>query len=252
VNMQATGGDTHGQLEMRIFGLPLAMINRLTTIGPIMNQIRGQNTISVAVGNDGDALTTIFAGTIDRAWADFQAAPDVVLNISSLAALAAAVRPVAASSYKGSADVATIMKDLADHMGFAFENYGVTAKLSNPYFPGTAYAQMLQCARAANINATVDTNSLIIWPKNGVRGTDSPLVSPQTGMVGYPVFASDGMELTSIFLPGAKLGGSITVDSSLTAAVGPWYLFSVSHTLESLKPGGAWFTSMRCYRTKPT
>ncbi len=249
VDINASGGDQQGQLFARIYGLPIEMINRLTSIGPVQTQIRGKNSIQIAAGDDdGSALTTIYLGTIDTAWGDFQSAPDVALNITALSALAAAVKPVAAVSYKGAADVPTIMKALADTMGFAFTNNGVAGSLSNPYFYGTALEQMRQCARAANIQATVDNGNLVIWPRNGARASAVPIISPDTGMIGYPRFSSGGLELDMMFRPEAILGGQINVQSAFSVASGVWNTYSVQHRLESLKPGGAWFTSVKCYR----
>lgn len=247
-NMAAVGGDAQGQLEMRIYGLPLATINQLTVIGPVNNEIRGQNRVSVSAGNDGETLTKLFEGTIDQAWGDFAAAPDVGFNITAYSALVAAVKPVAANSYKGAADVAGIMSDLAKAAGFTFENNGVNAKLNNPYFPGTALDQIKACARSADISYTIDRGVLAIWPKGKARGGAIPLVSPATGLVGYPTFSSNGLGIKSMFLPGAKMGGQIKVDSSLTVACGTWNIFSVVHNLESLNPNGAWFTFLNCSR----
>lgn len=246
--MAAVGGDAQGQIQLRIYGLPLATINRLTSIGPIATEIRGKNRVMVAAGDDGSALSTIFEGTIDQAYGDFQSAPDVALNINALSALGAAVKPVGASSYKGSIDAAVVLANLAELMGFAFENNDVSVQLSNPYFPGTALDQVKACARAANIRYTIDRNILAIWPKNGVRQGEVPIVSPATGLVGYPVFSSAGLGVTSIFQPSVRQGGQIEVVSSLGVACGVWNIFNVLHRLESERPNGPWFTFMNCYR----
>lgn len=248
-NMAAVGGDAQGQLELRLYGLPLETINRLTTIGPVKTEIRGKNSISVSAGNDGEALTKLFEGSIDQAWADFAAAPEVALNITAYSALVAAVKPVAASSYKGAADVGGIMADLAKLAGFTFENNGVSVKLNNPYFPGTALDQIKACAKAADISYTIDRGVLAIWPKDNARGGDVPLLSPERGLVGYPTFSSNGLGIQSMFLPGAKMGGQIDIESSMNVAAGRWNIFSVVHNLESQKPNGAWFTFINCYRT---
>lgn len=246
-SIAAAGGDAQGQLQLRIYGLPISMINQLTTIGPIATQIRSKNTVLVAAGDVGSALTTVFEGTIDTAYGDFQGAPDVALNINALSALAAAVKPVGANSWKGSVDVAVIMETLADTMGFVFENNGVTAQLSNPYFPGTALAQVKACAKAANIRYSTDLGTLAIWPKNGFREGDIPIISKETGMVGYPLFSSNGMSVHSIFIPNIKGGSKVTVQSTLSVANGTWIVGNVVHNLESERPGGAWFTQLACY-----
>ena len=48
------------------------------------------------------------------------------------------------------------MADLAKIMGLAFENNGVDARLSKPYFDGTALTQVRTCAQAAGITTRLE------------------------------------------------------------------------------------------------
>jgi hypothetical protein len=240
-------GDAQGQLQLRMYGLPLSMINQLTTIGPVMAE-RRNNRILVAAGIDGGPMSTVFQGTIDSAYGEFQGAPDVVFNVTGLAAAIQAVKPVNAVSYRGPTDVATIMQSLATTMGFAFENNGVQVQLSSPYFSGTAYQQAKTCARAANIYFTIDRGTLAIWPKTAARANDPVPVYPGVGSVGYPVFSGNGIVVTTEFNPDFQLGGRVDVTSDLTVANGIWNIYSVVHELESESPGGPWFSQVGCYR----
>lgn len=248
VSMRSYGKDSMGALQMRIFGLPLEMISKLTSIGPIATQMRGQNRLQVYAGDDGDELAMIFDGTIDTAWGDFNSAPDVALNISGYAGYKDALTPIAPSSYKGSADVADVLAGLAKTMGLAFERNAVSVQLSNPYFPGTALEQVKSACRAADILWSIDNGILAVWPRKGSRGVPTPILSSATGLVGYPTFTSSGLSLKSIFTPTAKQGGKVQVDSSITAASGTWVIFTVVHELESETIGGSWFTGIECGR----
>lgn len=243
----AVGGAAQGALNMRVFGMPLDLMQRLTTVGAIANTIRGANKVQVAAGDEGGALTTIYEGTIDSAYGDFNAAPDVAYNITALSALTAAMKPVGASSYKGATDVATIMRDLASKAGYAFDDHGVQVTLASPYFPGAVYQQIQACARAANIGYTVDRGTLHIWPKSSARGGEVPLLSPETGMIGYPAFSSVGLQVSSLFTPTAALGGRVDIKSLLKVANGRWRIARVQHDLQSETPGGHWFTQLELY-----
>lgn len=238
------GGDAMAAAQVRIFGLPLDMINQLTAVGPINSTVRLQNSMLVAAGDNETGLKTIFSGTIDQAWGEFQGVPDVPLNVIGAGGLAALVKPVGALSFQGATDVATIMQGLAATMGLTFENNGVTVQLSNPYFSGTALMQCRACARAADINFAIDRGVLAIWPKTGARGGDIPLISVDTDMIGYPTFSSNGLGLTTLFNPDIKPGGYVQVQSTLKVACGKWYVPSVAHSLESETPGGNWFTEI--------
>lgn len=238
------GGAVQAEAQVRIFGLPLDMINQLTRIGPIGNQVR-QNTIRIAAGEEGGAMSTVYMGSIFQAYGDFQKAPEVVLNVLALGSALDAIKPVPPSSYKGSVNVANVMADLAKLMGLTFENNDVSVMLSNPYFPGTAWQQAMDCAQAAGISFSVDLGKLSIWPRNGYRKGSGPIkISPETGLVGYPAFSSRGIVVRSLFNQDVILGGQIEVASDLTAACGLWNVFNIVHTLESETPNGQWFTQV--------
>jgi hypothetical protein len=234
--------------QVRVYGLPLSMINQLTTIGPINTAFRN-NKLLLAVGDDENGMHIMYSGTIGEAHGDFQGMPDVALNILGWAGLYDSVKPVGALSYVGTVDVATIMQELANTMGLTFENNGVQVQLSNPYFPGTALAQVRACARAADINYLIDRDTLAIWPRAGARATtgDLPLISPETGMRGYPMFSSKGITVVTEFNPDIKFGIPVKVRSSLDAANGIWNICELSHSLESEMPDGAWFTQFTAF-----
>lgn len=246
-NIAAHGDNVQGVLQLRIYGLPLAMMNRVMRIGTIGNQ-GPRNSILVEAGDVGGGLSVVYKGTMAQAWADFQSVPEAVLNVMAFSAFDAAVTPVDASSYIGSVDAATVMEDLAKLMELTFENNGVSVMLSNPYYPGTLLAQSDACAHAADIRYTIDRGVLAIWPKNGVRAGDILLVSPETGMVGYPIFSDSGVVINSLFIPNIRNSEQIEVESSLIPSCGIWNVRGVVHTLESEIPDGAWFTQLACGR----
>lgn len=248
--MQEFGGDAMPQAQLRVFGLPLDMVNQLTTIGPINSAIMYRNSVLVAAGDDETGMQTVYSGSIWQAWGEFQGMPDTPLNIIAAGGLAAALKPVDALSFVGPTDVAQIMQTLATTMGLAFENNGVKVQLSNPYFPGTALQQARTCARAADINFAIDRGTLAIWPKKSTpdqaaaRGGDVPLISTATGLVGYPTFSSNGLGLTTLYTPQIKRGGQVQVESSLAVANGKWVVSQLQHSLQSETPGGQWFTQV--------
>lgn len=232
--------------QVRIFGLTSDMLNQLTAVGLVNAAVRWNNTMLLAAGDDETGLTTIFNGGIDESWEDFAGIPDSALEISSMSGLAASLKPVGAISFQGQADVATIMSGLAKTMGLAFEPNGVQVQLANPYFPGTALAQARACARAADIYMTIDRGTLAIWPKTGNRAVqgDVPLISPDTGLIGYPRVASNGISLNTLFNPHVMQGAFIQVQSSRQTACGKWLVSSVTHVLESETPNGPWLTQI--------
>jgi hypothetical protein len=237
-------GEVMAELQLRVYGLTMSMMNQLSTLGRGVPGSQPNNTVSISAGDDVNGMANVFNGTIYQGWADFKGMPDTMFAVSAYSGLFQAVASAPPTSIQGSGDVATIMGQLAKQMGMTLENNGVDVKIANPYFPGSPRQQVEECARAADIYWTIDRNTLAIWPKTGYRSGAIPLISPTTGMVGYPTFNSSGVVVTTLFNPGIKFGSLVQIQSSLTPACGKWSIYSMSHELESQTIGGDWFTRL--------
>lgn len=248
VAVVAYNGDAQAQLQLRIFGLPQDMINKLTVIGPILTE-RRNNRILVAAGDVGEgALTVVYEGTIAQAWADYNQAPEVVFNVVALAAAFEAVRPINARSYRGAVQASAVAQDLAKAMSLAFQNNGVDVALSNPYFPGTALEQLKACARSARFNYAIDRGILAIWPQSGTRAAEPILIEAGKNLLGYPTFTGGGVEFSVLYTPQLGLGNLVQVISVVEAAHGEWIVVSIVHQLEAEVPGGSWVSRILCQR----
>jgi hypothetical protein len=219
-------------------------MNQLTTIGPVAPAMRAKNSVALRAGDD-RGMTSIYEGSIITAWADYNAAPDVAFNVLAQAGAVNALKPVPPTSASAeSVDVAELMAALAQTMGLHLENNGVNLRIPTPYLERSALAQVQVLAGAAGIDYTVDRGVLAIWPRGSSRSGDVPLISPQTGMVGYPSFSSGGIYVATLFEPRIRVGGIVQIESSALMARGKWQVQKVSHSLSSEAPGGPWFTTM--------
>ncbi len=234
-----------GNMQLRIYGLPLSDMNKLSTLGLIPGN-RTNNTVALMAGDDTNGMSIVFVGSIINAFADFGGTPDVFFSLYAATGVFGALNPVPPSSFQGSVDAADVLAGLARQLGVAFENHGVSVILSNPYLPSTLFAQVESCAHAAGIEWVLDDQTLAIWPKTGSRGSTAgiPLISPTTGMVGYPAFDRQGIIVKALFNPVIKFGSQVQVQSSLTPACGKWTVYRLHYDLESETPGGAWFQEM--------
>lgn len=243
-HIASVGGPTQGAASVRIFGMTLEMMNQLTAIATITNTIPYANEIVIAAGDKGDALNTVYSGGIAMSWADFSVPAEPALVVSAVTAINVALKPVPPQSFPGTTDAAVIMAQLAATAGWRFENNGVQVQLRDQYLPGTTLDQIKRVATAAHIRYSTDLGTLSIWPWDGFREGVIPLISKDTGMVGYPVYTGNGVIVRSRFLPGITMGGQVQIQSSLTPACGIWLVKSVVHDLESEQPDGAWFTTV--------
>lgn len=240
------GGASMGTSNLKIHGMTLSLMNKLSTLGPAPTLYR-RNTVTVAVGDDVSGMATVFIGTIFNAYTQFDM-PENPFVVEAYAGMIEALKAVPTSSFNGSADVATIMSGLASHMNLVFENNGVNVKLSNPYFAGSARDQVRQCAEAAGINWVIDLNKLAIWPAGGSRGGLVPVISPATGLKGYPSYTSRGIAFETQFNPSIGFGSKVNIVSDLKPASGEWVVFTQTHNLDALVPDGRWFTSCEAAR----
>lgn len=234
-------------LQLVIFGMPLSLMNKLSTLGHPYSSVPF-NTITVRAGDDNIGLPVVFVGNIQQAWVDLNRAPDAAFNVIANPLAQAANAPTQPVSFTGAADVVTLMSGFADKMDMTFENNGVVAgsfNLSTPYFAGSLLQQAQACARAAGINWIADDGVLAIWPRGGYRSSVKTLVlSPETGLLGYPTYTLQGVIAKTVFNPSLQFGAQFKIESSITPANGLWTVFRVTHDLESETPDGAWFTDV--------
>ena len=234
-----------GTLNLRIWGMTLDQMDGLTVFGPIMQE-RRFNEITVTAGDE-NSMSVLYIGTIYRAYADMNSSPNVSFNIQSFSAAQDQVNIIPGRSHNGNVDVAVIMADLAKEMGKTLENNGVSVILRDRTYTGTALTQAIEAARDANINLNIDRDKLIIWPRDGKRSKQPVVLSPETGLVGYPAFSGQGIVCTTLFNPDIACGRPVEVQSSMKVACGVWNPVAVMHFLESEVPGGSWYTQVHTY-----
>lgn len=242
-DIDKAGGMMMGTLRAKIYGVKQADMNSVTTLqwkpGTLI-----PNTVEV-YAIDGAVETLVFAGNIVNAWADYQSMPDVHLHIQAQSAFFNALKAIPPRSFKGGVDVASVMAQIARDLGYVFENNGVTTQLTDIYLPNTGMEQAKDLARAAGCDLYLDDKILAITPPNMPRKVLIPLISPASGLVGYPTFDGVGVNFQTLFNPAVTFGGSVKLETDVQQAAGEWVVTSVGHRLESEKPGGAWFSSIR-------
>ena len=239
-------GPGMGEASVRVFGLRPSVLNELASLNQDVEGLRA-NRLVIRAGDEGAALSTLFEGQISLSRVDMNSAPNVALIVMAHAGLLEAVKTTEATSYPGSADAATILFNLAQRAGLFFDNSsGATQMLSTPYFEGSYRDQIASCARAAGFGWIIDDKTLAIWPAGGARGGTPVVISPQTGMVGYPGYSTTvngrNLEVQTSFNPQLAIAQRVKVESALLVANGTWFVWNLRHELSCEMPGGPWFT----------
>ncbi len=206
------------------------------------------NRIIVEAG-EGKTLSQAFVGEITSAYADFNAAPDVLFRIEAMSGFYPAVFPDPPWSGQGEVAVTTIIEELARKVGYAFNARNIGARLLNPVLTGTPLEKALAAAKQVGLTLLVDDGAMILLPENQAREGSPVLISGETGMIGYPSFSSRGIAVRTCYNPALVHKGLIRVESVVKKACGEWRISKLSHALSAYLPGGPWQSAIEAEPT---
>lgn len=257
--IKASGFPSFPEATLRVWGMAQQDMNALAVVQTDTGKPQyTRNTVQIEA-DSGSGYTYVFSGQIMVAGPDYSDSPDVCLYVQAQALgfeLLTAANPTA---YPGVANVSDVIEAIASKMGMAFENDGVTGTFTNPYYVGALPDQLRQAAQDANIYCAIEQGLVVISPAGVPRSIEPFVLTPQSGLIGYPQALGNGnLSVRSFFNPAYRFNGPLTIknsqviiDAQLTSintkADGNWSIGPMTHTLESNKPGGAWFTEMTVY-----
>lgn len=241
--IEMNGAASSGTMQLAIFGLPLSTMNQLSTMGTQKTQ-QGDNQVSVYAGDAQSGMSLVYTGYIYDAYVDAANMPEVCFRLTgSPSGGIHAAKPVDPISKSGPQDVSQMMKTLAGQMGLKFEDNGVNVKIKNPYYPSSSWNQAVALAEDANIHLVVERGTLAIAPIGKPR-QGNVIISPSTGMVGYPAFLEAKVLVKALFQPSVSILSTMTIQSDLTPANGDWMIIQIVYELESKMPHGRWFMTL--------
>ena len=264
VSIDHAGGADMGTMSANIYGLTPSQLNQLTSLQwktailGLSSQDFSAYTVQV-YAIDGSQETLLYNGQVLNAWADFSGMPQTCLIIQTnpAGAYSALVNSANPLSISSNTTVGIVMSRLAQAMGFSFQNTSSDGSIVNQavtkgsYFGNTAMEQARSMMDAYRfwmyIDATTNPPTLAIVPWGKARNSvvAVPLISPQTGLIGYPLFNSSGVTFDCKYNPTILLGGQVKIQSSIPQANDVWTVTSLSHQLTSQFPGGPWQSSVQ-------
>lgn len=204
------------------------------------------NTVLIEAGEQGGTLTRVYEGNITFAKIDMSNAPNVFLNIESQSAIVDAFTASDAIKFDANLDAAFMIETIAKQMGYQFENNGATKiMVDSSTYEGSNLSKIQKIAAAANFDLYTEQNLISICPKGGARQLKIPVLSPTTGLVGYPVPDIRGISMQCFYDPSIRFGGIIRLkDSMIEVCNGYWRIYGVTTVLEANIPSGAWFMNI--------
>lgn len=252
VSITKAGGYTQAHCDAKIYGLTLDVMNKLTRFGSTLLS-NTSNEITVLAADDEMTPAMIFQGIISEAWADLNASPEAAFTVAANTGVIDALKPIQPTSIKGNVDGIQVLASLASQLTpprTLENNSKISIQISNMYFSGTALDQIQQIAQAGNFQYLMDEDAVLaIWPQGDDRKLPVVEIAADKGMVGYPTFTNQGIQVTTLYNPAIKYGCSINVTSILKASCGKWILFNVGHDLEAETVNGKWFTHIQASRS---
>lgn len=266
LNYTGASGSFAYQLQMRISGMLPADMAKMSTMGFSQGTYK-KNLIQVRAGDDASGMPVVFTGSIYGAAVDYNAMPDVGVEILAFANLNQKFMKASATSYKGAMDVATMIQGICVQAGLKFVNNGVVAKLSNHAVGGNYMNQIADICHAAGCycNQSLDGSTITIFPKDGSVDGTVIVASPETGLVGYPMYSGHGIAVIMEFNPTAQAGRRVRVDTSVpnftpatvsrfsgnkADSMTDFFINTVTHDISSQTVNGPWFTKLEASETK--
>ena len=241
--IEMNGGSSPGQMNLAIYGLPLSVMNQLSTVGT-QRSAQGNNKVQVYAGDAESGMSLVYTGLIFDAYVDAQNMPEVCFRLRGAPTGGYyAAKQAPPTSLSGPQDVAGMMSKIAQQMGLQFENNGVSVKIKNPYYPNSLWNQAVSIAQDANVHLVVEKGVMAITPVGQPRD-GTIYLSRETGMVGYPAFRQAGVIAKALFNPSVGILRTMVIKSDLTPANGSWSIIHAVYELESNMPHGKWFMTL--------
>lgn len=291
------GMSVGSELELEIWGMSLNDMNRLSYVANYPNAQnprtvdQSNSTVIVRVGNYGEPLTTLFMGLMVEGYADLNGGEPVFRAHAMTSVLLAAVVPDPIS-YRGPRSVVSILSDICTAAGFQLIDHGGWGRhstLHNHYAEGTTLDQIsgtieacggtfnLVPAYVPQVSGQIPMRGTVeVWgptyggvAKNKTEQT-VPIISPKTGLVGYPTYNRAGISFACFLRPDIAYYQPINLEKSDTPAgwiagsgglnrqgqriaTGPWnglwLPVSITHEVTAEIPGGNWHTFVDCQVT---
>ncbi|MEX3240536.1 baseplate hub protein [Serratia quinivorans] len=236
VEVGAFGGVSGTTLEARVYGLSEEKMALLSYKGI---QINGPAQNMVKIWADDKP---IFFGAIMSCYADMNQMPDAPLMISANAT--GYDQSVRCKDFfvKGVVLVSDIIKSIAKSIDYTVVDSGVATTVENPFYSGNAIEQITKCAQDAGIEIDIRLGIIYIWPQNGDVDAVVPYVSPENGLIGYPIFNNYGVTFQCVYSNLITRGRRVKLKTSIPNASGSYVVVGAVHYLSSWTEGGPWMT----------
>ena len=248
VDIKKEGIPSFPEANITIWGLSMNKMKALSMKGHVMLQSY-RNRVKIFAG-DGEPsqLPLVFVGDEYFGAAQIDSQGEVRFDMKAFTGIFSAMTPSTPMSVKGSVPAADIIQQFATDAGFKFINQGVTTQVTDCVIYGDPMRKMRQVADAIGADLIVDDDTITLLPIKEARRAPYLLVSPQTGLLGYPTINSTGITVTFLFNPAVRFNQTIHVESVIPMATGDHRVIRLQHSIDANQnDGGQWQTTIESY-----
>lgn len=247
VSFQSAGNLFGTQINVSIFGLGIEMLAALSSKAMgLFGSDTERISMKVFVGE-----TAIFAGYMTSSIANMNAIPNAALMITATANADLQNKPASPFSFNGATPVPDIINAICNAAGYKAYITGLDGLVvTNPHYEGSIFNQLESLCNDVNVSMSVAPPSISFWPQDSTRDDVMPFISPEYGLIGYPIFSNGGLMFQTQFSTLLTTGRNVQIETSLPHASGVYKLTSVNHELSSWMNDGPWHSICIAYRVQ--
>ena len=245
VSFQSAGNLFGTQVNVSLFGLGIELLAALSSKAMgLFGSDTERISLQIIVGE-----TSVFSGYMTSSVANMNTIPNTSLMITATANADLQNKPASPFSFNGATPVPDIINAICNAAGYKAYITGLDGLVvTNPHYEGDIFSQLTALCSDVNIAMSVTPPSISFWPQDGERDTVMPFISPDHGLIGYPVFSNGGLMFQTQFSTLLTTGRNVQIETSLPHASGVYKLTSVTHELSSWMPDGPWHSICIAYR----
>lgn len=237
VSFQSAGNLFGTQVNVSLFGLSMELLASLSSKAMgLFGSDTERVSMKIFVGD-----TAIFVGYMTSSIANMNTAPNSSLMITATANADLQNKPASPFSFNGATPVTSVITAICKAAGYSPYITGLDGIVAtNPHYEGSIFNQLEKLCDDFEIAMSVASPTITFWPQNEKKDDVMPLISPEYGLIGYPIFSNGGVMFQTQFSTLLTTGRNVRLITSLPNASGTYKLTSVSHELSSWMPDGPW------------
>lgn len=228
--------------QITVYGLPIETMNKFFRVQ--WNTMKALlNTVKVEIGNQGEELQEVYSGNITFATINADGAPNLSLVITSQMAVVDRMTYVEPFFLdKGeSSDVYEVFRFFAADIGYELEYFAEKRIITDASLNGSSIEKIEQLAKWCDLDLYIEQKSITICEKGADRPLKIAIISPNTGLQGYPSPDQRGVSFLCEYNPLIRFGGVVRIENSLiNVANTDWRVYGLISTLETNIPQGKW------------